>query len=197
MLLLACTFVSFARAQAPDPQLVSEDWKLQFTHTEPRVIAIPDGEGGHDWYWYIAYKVVNPGKEDVLFFPGFTVATDKGDIVPANTDISPLAFPMIKKQLRNELVESSAEVVGMIKQGVDYAKEGVIIWKDFGHDVDQFKVFIAGTSGETQSIEHPVTGEPVFLRRTIELVYDTPGNPPSPQDQAKVTVLVTEQEVMR
>lgn len=197
MLLLVCSFTAYAAAQAPEPELVSDSWKLDFTYTQPRVIAVPNDQGGTDWYWYIAYKVVNRGAEDVLFFPDFTIATDKGDIIAANTDISPLAFPMIKKDLRNDLVESPAQVIGMIKQGVDYAKEGVIIWKDFGHDVDKVNVYIAGLSGETQSVKHPVTGEMVFLRRTLELVYDTPGNPPSPQDQAKVTTLESKREVMR
>ena len=121
MLLLVCSFTAYAAAQAPEPELVSDSWKLDFTYTQPRVIAVPNDQGGTDWYWYIAYKVVNRGAEDVLFFPDFTIATDKGDIIAANTDISPLAFPMIKKDLRNDLVESPAQVIGMIKQGVDYA----------------------------------------------------------------------------
>lgn len=197
LVVLTMVMVSGLQAQAPEPSVAGESWKLNFTHDKPRVVRVPNEDGGYDWYWYITYKVVNKNDKDIMFLPDFTIATDKGHIIAANKGVSPLAYPVIQQQLKNPLLESPAEVVGTLKQGDDYAKQGVIIWKDFGEDVDQLSLFIAGLSGETVSIKHPTTGEDVYLRRTLVLKYDTPGNPPSPKEQAEVTTLVSETEVMR
>lgn len=184
-------------AQAPEPSVVSEDWKFEFDYDKPRVIRVPNESGGYDWYWYITYTVTNNNDEDLLYLPTFTVATDKGHILAANSAISPLAFPAIQRALKNPLLESPAGIVGNLRQGSDYAKQGVIIWPDLGVDVDTFDVFVAGTSGETKTIKHPITGEEIYLRRTLKLSYDAPGNPPTPKDQAEVITLISETEVMR
>lgn len=189
--------VSVLQAQAPEPSIISEDWKFDFDYDKPRVIRVPNEKGGFDWYWYITYEVTNNNDEDLLFLPGFTIATDKGHIIEANRGISPLAFPAIKQELKNPLLDSPAAIVGNLRQGSDYAKQGVIIWKDLGEDIDSFDVFVAGLSGETTTVKHPVTGEEIYLRRTLKLGYETPGNPLSPKDQADTTLFVSEFEVMR
>lgn len=203
----ACLVLSFAtviglvaptpgHAQAPEPQIVSPSWNLDMTFGEPQVVAVP-GPTGVQWHWYMTYKVVNDTGADRLFIPDVTIATDAGQIVQANRDISPLAFPMIQAEQRNPLLESPAQIIGTIRQGSDYAKEGVIIWREFSRPYSKFYVFLAGFSGESAVIQHPLTGEDIHFRRTIMLTFDAPGNPPNPQVQLQSVTLQERAEVMR
>ncbi len=184
-------------AQAyPEPAIVSPSWALDFTFDTPRPIAFTDVDGSTRWYWYMTYKVVNNTDEDRLLVPEITIATDTGQILPANHGVPATVFNQIKQQEGNPLLESPMEVVGEILQGEDYAKESVAIWPAFVDDVDQVTVFVAGLSGENTTIQDPATGEPVLLRRTTMLIFDTPGNHPvNPQKQP--IELVEQTDVMR
>ncbi len=184
-----------AASAYPEPDIVSNSWKLDFSWSKPQPIAYKQSDGSYKWYWYMPYKVVNNTDQKVLFIPEVTLATDTGKIVTAGEDVPASLFPRIKERLRNPLLESPIEVVGEILRGEDFAKESVIIWPAFKNDVDELSIFVAGLSGETATVKDPLSGEPVMMRRTLMMRYKLPGSPETPQSQP--VVLEGQQEVMR
>lgn len=201
LLLLVCVCLIIAwtpsqRALAyPEPAIVSPSWSMDIEVQSPEAISIEDVDGSIRWFWYIAYKVVNPTDEDLLFIPEITIANDLGEIITAGQDVPPTVFPAIKKRLGNPLLLSPVEVVGKLLQGDDFAREGVAIWPASDGDVDAFSVFIAGLNGETQNVSNPLTGESVLVRRTLMLEYKSPGNFTRPQEQS--IIAIDRREVMR
>ena len=87
------------------------------------------------------------------------------------------------------------DVVGRILQGEDHARESVAIWPAGEEPVNEIRIFVAGISGETATAEHPISGEPVILRRTRMITYHLPGRPGTPQRQP--VVFRGERDVMR
>ena len=179
----------------PEPALVNPSWQFDITCKLPRTIGVEGLNGRTSWYWYLPFKIVNRSKSEQLFVPETTIATDQGDIITAGKGVPPDVFPAIKQLLGNPLLEHPLQVSGRILIGEDHAKESVAIWPVFASDVDEMSVFITGLSGETQTIKHPVSGEVIPLRKTLRLVYQTPGTGTDPQRQP--IVIRTQDWVMR
>ena len=179
--LLAHGFVNDLAA-FPEPALVSDAWRLDLEYNVPSTVAIPNDSGQTQWFWYVTYRVENNTGDDQLFIPEITVATDRGRVIACDTGVPSTVFQKVKQLVKNPLLERSSQIIGKILQGPDHAKDGVAIWAVPEEDIDAFSVFFAGFSGETQKIKHPVTGEPVLLRKTLMVDYKTPGTPDSPQD---------------
>lgn len=167
----------------PKPALVNPSWQLDITCRMPHTIGVQGLNGSTSWFWYLPYTIVNKSKIEQLFVPEITIATDQGDIITAGKGVPSDVFPAIKQFLANPLLEHPLQVSGRILIGEDQAKESVAIWPVFGGDVDKMKVFITGLSGETQTIKHPTTGVVVPLRKTLMLLYHTPGTGVNPQRQ--------------
>ncbi|MFP4145725.1 MAG: hypothetical protein ACLFV3_11340 [Phycisphaeraceae bacterium] len=188
LLLLAAVLVLPALATAhayPEPAVVSPSWNLDVTIDRPQTIAVRNtGTGELDWYWYMPYKVVNNTGQEQLFIPEITIATDTGKIINTGDNVPASVFRKVRQHLGNDLLLSPIEIVGPLRQGEDFAKESVAIWPAFQEDVDEIRVFFSGLSGETQTIENPLTGEPVLMRRTLMIQYDMPGTPASPEDES-------------
>ncbi len=199
LLVSVCLVIAWAPVQRalafPEPAIVSPSWSLDIQVQAPEAISIEDVDGTIRWFWYIAYKAVNPTDEDLLFIPEITIANDLGEIITAGQDVPPTVFPAIKQRLGNPLLLSPVEVVGKLLQGDDFAREGVAIWPASEDDVDAFSVFIAGLNGETQNVLNPLTGESVLVRRTLMLEYKSPGNFTRPQEQSIIEA--GRREVMR
>lgn len=195
--ILVGVFGDVPRALAyPEPAVVNRSWQLEFDYGHPRPIAVRDAQDELRWYWYMPYTVSNPTGESRLFVPEVTIATDTGAIFPANANVPRRVFQAIQRETRNDLLLDPIQIVGRLQPGSDYAKDGVLMWPDFEGDVDSFRVFIAGLSGENATVQNPVTGEDVLMQRTRMLVYRTPGSATvSPEDQP--VVLETETDVMR
>jgi hypothetical protein len=70
-------------------------------------------------------------------------------------------------------------MVGMLLQGEENAKEGVVIWPVDGMQISEISVYAAGFSGEMRQvpIKDPKSGKPVVatLRKTLMLRYQSPG----------------------
>ena len=62
-------------------------------------------------------------------------------------------------------------------------------------DIDALSIFVEGLSGEVARFENPITGQTLLLRRTLQLDFAMPGNPPTPQQQ--VVHFLRRDEVMR
>lgn len=210
----------------PQPELVTSSWMLTFSYDEPRTISIEQPDGSVKWYWYMTYEVLNDPRvlnnrrDTILFIPEIIVADDRGRIIHANRGVSPRVFNAIKELLGNNLLESPAQVPGNILPGEDFIKESVAIWPVSEEDVDEFSVFFGGLYGETCTVPHPVTGEPMtetvtdprtgepvldrsgepmtrpmILRRNRMLHFATPGTVQNPQRQS--IELIEEADVMR
>ncbi|MDX1681649.1 MAG: hypothetical protein R3336_00885 [Phycisphaeraceae bacterium] len=166
----------------PEPSIVPRSWSLEFEYQHPQLIAVEDLNGRTQWFWYIAYKVVNETDREQLFIPEFHIATDEGDLITANEDIPTTVFKAIRKREGNKLMESPVQAIGQLLIGEDHAKESAIIWPVFDHDVDVVDVFIAGLNGEAQRYTPPGAEEPIIVRKTLMLTYKLPGNPNRIQD---------------
>lgn len=164
-------------AAAPEPNVGTTAWELQFIPNTPAVISVVlPGEKTTRLFWYMTYSVTNRTSEDQLFLPDIWLATDNGDLIQANRGISPIVFEQIKSRIKNPLLESPTQVVGTLLQGPDHARDGVAIWPVPDHDVDNARIFIAGLSGETQILKDPVSGEDKLFRRNLMLEYSLPGD---------------------
>lgn len=186
-LFVAALFAVSALA-APEPDLVPRSWEFEFEFKHPRPIAVKNLQGEYEWYWYMTYDVVNNTGQERLFIPEFTIATDKGDLVIAGKGISTSVFQAVKKHVGNDLLESPASVIGRILQGEDNGKESVIIWKAFGHNVEEVNVFVSGLSGETAVVKVPDpedTSKTVekLMTKTLQINYAFHGAPLKPEDQ--------------
>ena len=168
----------------PKPSLVPKAWQLDFGPGKPQPISIRDINGQIQWYWYLTYKVQNNTRQERLFIPEIAVATDEGDLVSTGKNVPAEVFEAIQRAEGNPLLLSPIQIVGKLLLGADFAKEGVAIWPAFDHSVDQMDVFVAGLSGETEAIEHPLTKERVVMRKMLMLTFATPGSHTHPERQA-------------
>jgi hypothetical protein len=186
---LALTLLAAGPAQArhAKPSLTSDAWQLAFEYEKPQPIAITDADGNTHWFWYLPYSVTNQTDQRQLFVPQVTVASDTGRIVEANQDVPAKVYEKIFDRLENPLLKSPVEVTGPLLVGEDYAKESVFIWPAAESSVlketDSLRIFIAGLSGETATVENPRTGEPIKVQRTLMLEYRLPGAPTTPERQ--------------
>lgn len=171
----------------PEPAVVPQSWDLTFKFSDPKPIAVSDVTGEVKWYWYMTYKVTNRTGEDQLFVPEVQVATDAGDVIRSGKDVPSAVFFAIKQKQGNGLLESPNQVVGKLLQGEDFARESVIVWPAFDHDISQLNLFIAGLSGETTVIKNPKSGDPVIFRKVLMVSYLLPGDDMNtPKDQQAV-----------
>ena len=181
----------------PEPAIVSRAWQFQFSHDVPRAIAVPDQGGQNVWYWYMPYKIVNHTDTERIFIPDITIATDRGDIIPAGRGVPSYVFAAIKTRIGNSLLERPDQMVDRVLRGEDHARESVVVWPASALDesTSLLSIFISGLSGETAIAKNPVTGESIALRRTLMLDFQMPGRPVRPQDQP--VVFAGERWVMR
>ncbi len=178
------TCVSFS---APEPAIVPNpgEWTVNVTFEHPqRIILQLGGSGAPGIYWYVIVSLVNNTNQDVGFYPKCELMTDTFEITPADKNIPPAVFELIKTrhQSKYPFLESLQRADNKVLQGEDNAKDIAIIWPDFDVRATSFQVFISGLSNETVAIDHPIdkdeTGRPtkVYLRKTLELSYNLKGD---------------------
>jgi len=179
---------SLPTTASPEPALVSKSWEFKVSFSTPKAIAVRNLQGEYEWFWYMAYKVVNNSGQERLFIPDITIASDQGDIMPAGKNVRTAVFDDIKKHLGNKLLDSPTSVVGQLLQGEDNAKESVAIWPASKHNIDRISIFFAGLSGETIVVTAPDPADTsktleTLVTKTLMIDYELPGFPISPQDQ--------------
>lgn len=179
-------FMSQTAVSAPEPSLTYNGWEFSFTAEKPRAILVTNSEGRKVWYWYVTFKVVNNTGKERMFVPEFVVSTDEGDIVPGGKDVPPSVYEAIKDDTGNKLLVSPSRAIGTILIGEDNARESVIVWPAFKHDITDVNLFIEGLSGETQDTVNPQTGEKVTLKKTLMYTYKFPGTGVDPAVQPVV-----------
>ncbi|MFG0328545.1 MAG: hypothetical protein ACF8PN_01490 [Phycisphaerales bacterium] len=160
-------------ASAPEPSGKPPRWELKFEiQKDLRLIEIDD-----EFYWFMTYLVTNRTRNDQLFVPDAVLYADDGTIVREGEGVPLDVVDRLQELLANPLLESSTEIIGTLRQGAENAREGLFVWRAGSLDIDEVALFIAGVSSETQELAHPITGEPIILRKTLERRYDAPGNP--------------------
>ncbi len=180
----------------PEPSLASRAWQFDFNYAAPRPVAVKDSTGGVRWYWFLAYKLVNRTDTERFFVPEVVIADDEGNIIEPTRNLDPSVFAAIRDKLNNPLLERPDQVLDKVLRGEDYARESVVAWPA---SVDakpaEVSLFITGLSGESADVADPVTGQKVTLRKTLQLTYQMPGRPDSPQ--AQEVIFKSETWVMR
>ncbi len=179
LMLAAVALLATDARSYPEPNIISSAWQFEFDFKQPRVVAVTGIDGERQFYWYLPYTVTNRTGEDRTFVPRFTVLTNEGHLIEAGRKIEPAVFEAIKKEQRNDLLESPVQVIGRLLQGQDNARDSVAIWRAPDADVDRIWVFVSGLSGETATIQHPLTDEKVVLRKTLMLDFEVPGTLPA------------------
>jgi len=171
---------SVSLATIPEPEPVARRWELDFKPGPFRVASVEvEGQGAKS-FLYMTYRVANNSKEDVLFAPVFDLATAEGALVRSGAEIPAEVTKAITAKLDNPLLKDQVSVLGTLQQGEANAREGLVIWSLPKADLDKVNIYVAGLSGETQTVEviDPKTKEVkrVSLRKTKMLTYRMPGD---------------------
>lgn len=170
---------------APEPAPVPKRWQLDLRPGPLRVAYIdpsnPSAGGGAEgarnpqaWF-YFTYTVVNNTDEDLLFAPSFEMATEDGSLVRAGRSVPRAVTDELLRRLRNPFLLDQIGVIGMLEQGEENAREGLVVWPAGNLLADNVNIFAEGFSGETKRIALPDTGEEVVLRKVLMLRHLAPG----------------------
>ena len=157
----------------PKPAPVSPRWELVFQPGDLRLYVDPvDGYA----YWHVTYMITNRTGREQVWAPSFVLYTDAGEIVASGRGVATRVAMDIHDLLGNEFLENQNEIIGEIFHGREHAKEGLVIWRADRIDVTDVSMFVAGISGETATVNNPITGEVVVLRKTLQRDYIVPGD---------------------
>ncbi len=203
MLLLALGPVEKEVGVGPQPSPNPISWEFQFTFLDPRRIEIqlPDSDRP-EVYWYMVYTVTNASRRSQRFFPTFQIVTEDLRVVDTDMGISPLVFDAIRERHRitHKYMVHPTKSIGALLSGDDNARESVAIWRGVDLTLNNFRIYVAGLSGETRFVVNPsydpgkpetekvigpdghvreLTPNPKYftLRKTLEIRYTLPGSP--------------------
>lgn len=163
---------------APEPDPVPRRWQLTVEPGPLRVASV-NVEGQARLYYYLTYKVTNTSGSDQMFTPAFDLADDMGNVQRAGRDVPASVTKDVLGMLANPLLQDQISVVGMLLQGQENAKDGLVIWPVMNNHVHSLEVYGAGFSGETRTLDafDPETHgtKRVTLRKSLMLRYQTMG----------------------
>lgn len=186
----------------PEPSAIPLSWELDFTYLDPRRIEVQlPGEPRPDVYWYMVYTVRNNTGRSQRLFPTFELVTDELRVLNTDIGIHPLVFDAIRERhkLTHKYLVSPTRAIGDLRVGDDNAIESVAIWRATDTNVNRFRIYIAGLSGETAIVRNPSRSQSKIteaalgaeksdnqtkpdeprrftLRKTLELQYDLLGS---------------------
>jgi len=194
---LAAAVSMFGLAPEPDP--VPRRWQLAIEPGPLRLTTIDLPSTGPRAYYFFTYKATNTSAADLLFAPSFDLATENGDVRRSGREVNAEVTRRILADLESKEIEDQISIVGMLLQGEENAKEGLVIWPADGMHLAEVTIYAAGFSGETRKVEikNPKTGQPTTttLRKTLMLRYAPPGEL---RDMAGKSIEVTEKRwIMR
>ncbi len=164
---------------APEPSPVPKRWQLDLDVGPLRLMTVEVPGEGYKRFLYLTYTVTNHSGQDLLLAPAWDLATTDGKVHRSGRDVSGRTWRTILDRLNNPLLNDQIEILGLILQGVDNAKQGLVVWPADGLDLENFRIYAAGFSGEFHrlTLEDPKTGEEVekLLRKTLMARYAIPG----------------------
>lgn len=169
----------------PSPFPLPDAWYLDFKHGAPkRIVVDVPGQKAPTAYWYLTYTVTNNTGKDQEFLPEFEMVTQDGKVHRSDHPILLPVFDAIKKAENNPLLLPLTQMIGTLRQGEDQAKDGVAIWEEPMPRMGAFSIYVGGLNSEfvnpTDDKGEPIRGqptqgnpqgEPITLRKTLELNY--------------------------
>lgn len=164
---------------APEPDPVPRRWQLDVKLGPLRVAKVDVPGGTSKAYFYLTYKVTNASGTDVLLAPAWDLATSDGRIARSGRNVPAAVTQELLKTLHSDYLEDQISIIGVLMQGEENAKDGLVVWAIDDLRVNEVDVFAAGFSGESKPMEvlNPSSGEKekVLLRKTLMARYSTPG----------------------
>lgn len=179
---------------APEPDPIPRRWELELEAGSLRAITlVTDNRGTMDSsddlygdFLYLTYRVTNYTGRDLFFAPTFTLTNDSGEILRSGQGVSADTTSRLLAELDQAFLQSEFEVLGVLHQGPENARDVVVIWPLNDRTIDEATVYAAGFSGEAKGFRvlDPATGEFRIetLRKTYMIRYTIPGeiNPREP-----------------
>jgi hypothetical protein len=185
LILIAGLVVPTQAADYPEPSPYPITWELTFDYKNPmRIVVNVPGTPTPKAYWYLPYTITNDGEETQTFIPQFEMLTEDGKVHRARKDVPKQVFEAIRNRERNQLLVPPTKVGGDLRPGVDQARDSVAVWEEPNKDIGTFKIFVGGLSGEFVELKDKDTGEPLkdskgeplILRKTLQLTYSANGD---------------------
>jgi hypothetical protein len=172
-------WLSPAAGLAPEPSPVPKRWELDVDLGPLRLTTVSTEGRVPEAYYFMTYKVTNTTGTDVLFAPSFDLATSDGAVARSGRGVPFEVNRQLMERLQNPFLQEQVTMLGLLLQGDENAKEGLIVWPASTLDVDRLTVYFSGFSGETATIEvpDPRTREPmrVVLRKTLAVNFGVAG----------------------
>jgi len=167
-----------AALAAPEPNPVPTRWQFDVDIGPLRVAMIDVGSGPRA-YLYLTYQVRNATGQDRGLFPSFELSTELGKVHRSGQGVPPAVTRELLRRLDNPFLMDQIGILGLLLQGRENTKEGLVIWPLDDLNVDRIHIYAAGFSGEIKrfTVIDPQTRKPrqIMLRKTLMLRYDTPG----------------------
>ncbi|QOI99159.1 MAG: hypothetical protein HRU70_01090 [Phycisphaeraceae bacterium] len=165
---------------APEPDPVPRRWQLDVKVGPLRLAQFKQADGSIQRYFYLTYRVTNKTGEDLLFAPSFELATDQGEVIRSGRGVPLDVSRDIMTMLDNPWLEDQISILGVLLQGDQNARDGLVIFKAGDLDITHLDIFASGFSGEVQTDAYtdPDTGKRVVvpLYKTLRVRYFTPGD---------------------
>lgn len=164
---------------APEPAAIPSRWEFDIEPGDLRVVTY-DIEGvGTRTFYYWTYTVTNNTGEDRPLTPAFELFTDDGSrakLARSGRDVPRQVTEKILDRIGNPLLLDEVDVqTGLLLQGPENAREGLVVWPLDRFRVDDVVIFAKGFSGETERIARPDTGERYVLRKSLMLRHQVDG----------------------
>lgn len=170
----------------PQPSAVPVSWELEFEFLDPRRIEVlVPGSTTPEKFWYMVYTVRNNTGRTQRFFPTFELVTDGIRVIDTDMGIHPLVFDAIRERHKatHKYLVSPTKAIGDLRVGDDNAIESVAIWRADDTDVNSFRIFAAGLSGETAIMLNPSRSKAKSTPANVAAGQST-GNASSSSDKA-------------
>ncbi|MEI7656551.1 MAG: hypothetical protein WCK33_00640 [Phycisphaerae bacterium] len=178
--LIAAAMVTIMPGMAPEPDPAPRRWQLAIEPGALRVASVEVAGKGRLSYFYFTYKVTNGSGNDLLFAPSFDLGVDAGGVRRSGRDVPAEVTKQVLADLENKDLQDQIGIVGMLPQGEENAKEGVVIWPVNETHLAEVSVYAAGFSGEmrTVSTKDAKTGKTstTTVRKTLMLRFQAPGD---------------------
>lgn len=178
--LIAAAMVAIMPGMAPEPDPAPRRWQLAIEPGSLRVASVEVAGKGRQAYFYFTYKVTNGSGNDLLFAPSFDLGVDAGSVRRSGRDVPADVTKTILADLESKDLQDQIGIVGMLPQGEENAKEGVVIWPVNETHLAEISIYAAGFSGEmrTVSSKDPKTGKTstTTVRKTLMLRFQGPGD---------------------
>lgn len=170
--------IAFAAATAigaPQPDPIPRRWEFRVETGPLRVAYVDVPDVGPRAFMYLTFKATNLTGQDLYLSPLFELVTDQGEVIRSSRDVPRSVYTTLLARIQNPLLVDEVDVQGIVGQGRDQAREGLVVWPATTLTADEISIYAAGLSGETKTVIRPDTKETVVLRKTLMLRHQVSG----------------------